>query len=100
MPPLTRDPTRHRQRIERALRPVMIITALEHINMQRNLGAMRPALQPVMDHLRTQLSDLFALEVEGADEEGAGRDVEHGAGERFVKGGVGRAEAGDAGAGT
>ena len=54
----------------------------------------------MMHHLAAQRADHGTLEVEIADEERAGGDVEDGAREGFVEGGVGVAEAGEAGAGA
>lgn len=101
LPPLhppTRHPTRPRQRLKRALRPMMIILPPNHINMQRRPTRHRPATQPMVNHLAVQPPNHGTLEVEIADEEGARGDVEDGAGEGLVEGRVGVAEAGEAGA--
>ncbi|KAL8946972.1 MAG: hypothetical protein Q9222_006698, partial [Ikaeria aurantiellina] len=71
-----------------------------HIHMQRHPRILRPAPQPMVNHLRVQRPHHGTLKAEIADEEGAGGDVEDGAGEGFVEGGVGVAEAGEAGAGA
>ena len=54
----------------------------------------------MVDHLAVQRPDHRPREIKVADEEGAGRDVEDGAGEGLVEGGVAVAEAGEAGAGA
>lgn len=68
--------------------------------MQRDARTLRPARQPMMDHLRIQLPHHGRCEIEFTDEERTGRDVDDGAGERFVQRRVGVTEAGDAGAGA
>ncbi len=54
----------------------------------------------MMNHLTIQPPNHRPLEIEIAHEERAARDVEDGAGESFVEGCVGVAEAHQAGAGT
>ena len=103
LPPLdprTGHPTRASQRLKRALRPMVVVTAADHVDMERDPGRHRPAAERVMDHLAVQLADRRALEVEAADEERAGGDVKDGAGEGLVEGRVAVAEAGEAGAGA
>lgn len=103
LPPLdpgTSHPTRPRQRLECTFRPVMIITPPNDVHMQRHPRRHGPTAQPMVHHLTVQLPDHRRREIEIADEEGAGRYVEDGAGERFVEGRVAMAEAGETGAGA
>lgn len=97
---LTRHLTRHRQCLERALAPMMIVFPSQHIHMQRNARALRPTRKAMLHHLRIQRTHHRGRKIEVADEEWTGGDVEDGAREGFVEGCVGVAEAGDSGAGT
>ena len=98
--PRTSHPTRPRQRLERTLRPVVIIAPLYHIHMQRHPGRHRPAAQPMMHHLAIQLPNHRPLKVKIANEERAGRNVDDCTGKSFVERRVAVAEAGETGAGT
>ncbi len=73
----------------------MVVVPFQHIYMQCHSCRLAKALQSMVDHLRAQLSDLLVFESEIADEEGAGGNVNYGAGKGFVEGCVGVAEARD-----
>ncbi len=75
---------------------MMVVLPLQHPHMQRDSRGLAKTLQSMMDHLRTELADLLVFEAEVANEEGSGGNVEDGAGECFVEGCVGVAEACDA----
>ena len=48
--PLYRHPTSHRQCLECALRPMVIIGPLDHIDVQRHPRVLSPAVQAMVDH--------------------------------------------------
>ena len=87
---------RHRQRLERALRPVVIILPPETVNVQRDPRRLRKALQAVRQHLAAQVANLLAPQAEVDDAKGAVRQVDHRPGQGLVEGRVGGAEAGQA----
>ena len=63
---------------------MVIIRAFNDINMQRHPRVLGPALKAMVDHFGAQFANLFPIEVEAADEERAGGDVEDCARECFV----------------
>ena len=94
--PARRLPNRNRQRLERALRPVVIILPPETVNVQRDPRRLRKALQAVRQHLAAQVANLLAPQAEVDDAKGAVRQVDHRPGQGLVEGRVGGAEAGQA----
>lgn len=63
-------PQRNRQRLKRALRPMMIILAPHAIHMHRNRGALRKALQTMRQHLCAEISNLLTAQTQIYDAEG------------------------------
>jgi hypothetical protein len=99
-PPGRRSPNRNSQRLERTLRPVVVIITISAANMQCHIGSLRKALQTVGDHLRAKITDLLALEAEVDHGPGTGGQIDDGPGEGFVEGGIATAEAGEGLAGA
>lgn len=96
----TRHPQRNRQRLERALRAVVVVVAVQAVHVHRHAGALREAVQAVRDHLAAQVADLLTAQAQVADAVGAVGEVYYGAREGFVERAVGGAEAGEAGGGV
>jgi hypothetical protein len=71
---------------------MMVIVTTKYVNMQRNATGLGEALQAMGDHLCSKGADAGILEVKGADEEGARRDVDHGPCEGLVQGRIGVSE--------
>lgn len=59
------------QRLERTLRPMVIVLPLQHINMQSHSRILGPASQPMMDHLCVQIPHHGPLEAKIAHEKGS-----------------------------
>ena len=95
-----RHPQCNSQRLERALRAVVVVVAVQAVHVHRHAGALREAVQAVRDHLAAQVADLLAAQAQVADAVGAVGEVDDGAREGFVEGAVGGAEAGEAGGGV
>lgn len=91
-----RHPQRNSQRLERALRAVVVVVAVQAVDVHCDAGSLRKAVQAVRDHLAGKVADLFAAQAEIADAVGAVGEVYDGAREGFVEGAVGGAEAGEA----
>lgn len=89
-------PQRNSQRLERALRAVVVIVAVQAVDVHRHARALRKTVQAVRDHLARKVADLFAAQAEVADAVGAVGQVYYGAREGFVERAVGGAEAGEA----
>lgn len=79
---------------------MVIIVTLDDIHMQRHPSILRPAAKPMMNHLRIQFPHHRRLKFEIADKERARRDINDGAGQGFIKRGVGMAETCNTRAGT
>lgn len=94
-PPLTRDPTSHRQSLERTLRPMVVVVPVLTLDMQRHTRRLREALQPMHHHLRAEIADLLAREAEVDHRVRPVRQVNHRPAERLVERGVAAAEAHD-----
>jgi len=92
-----RHPQRNSQRLERALRAVVVVVAVQAVHVHGDTCSLREAVQAVWDHLAAEVADLLAAEAEVADAVGAVGEVYDGAREGFVEGAVGGAEAGEAG---
>lgn len=90
----------HGQRLERTLSPVVVVVAAQAVDVQRDARGLGKALQAVGDHLAAEIAELLALEAQVDDGVGPVGEVDDGAGEGLVEGGVGIAEAGDAGEGA
>jgi len=95
-----RHPQRNRQRLERALRAVVVVVAVQAVHVHCHASALREAVQAVRDHLAAQVADLLAAQAQVADAVGAIGEVDYRAREGFVEGAVGGAEAGEAGSGV
>lgn len=72
---------------------MVIILSPQTIDMQRHARGLRKALQSVRYHLRTQVANLLSLEPEVYYGERPVGEVDYGAGQCFVQGRVGVAEA-------
>ena len=94
--PTRSHPDRNSQRLERALRPVVVILAPDHVDVQGDGGALREALQAMRQHLAAQVAQLLPPEAEVDDGEGPVGQVDDGAREGLVERGVGVAEAREA----
>lgn len=92
-----RHPQRNSQRLERTLRAVVVVVAVQTVDVHRHARSLREAVQAVRDHLAGEVTDLLAAEAEVANAVGAVGEVYDGAREGFVEGAVGGAEAGEAG---
>lgn len=66
-----RHPDANSQRLERTLRPVVIIVPPNTINVHRNTRALRKTLQTMWNHLAAQIANLFPLETEIYDAKGS-----------------------------
>ena len=88
---------RHGQRLEGRLGTVVVVEAAQAVDVQRDARALGKALHAVGDHLAAQVANLFALEAQLDDGVGTVRDVDNGARQGLVQGGIGRAEAGNPG---
>ena len=95
--PARRLPHRNSRRLERTLRPMVIILPPQAVHMQRDPRGLRKALQAVRDHLGAEVADLLALQAQVHDAVGPVRQVDDGAAEGLVQRRVGVAEAGQAG---
>ena len=95
-----RHPQRNSQRLERALRAVVVVVAVQAVHVHGDAGALREAVQAVRNHLAGQVADLLAAQAEVTDAVGAVGEVYYGAREGFVEGAVGGAEACEAGCGV
>lgn len=94
-----RHANRHRKRLERRLGAVVVVLAAQAVHMQRQPGALRKTLQTVRDHLAAQVANLFASQPQLDHAIWTVREVDDGSAECLVEGGVGVAEAGQAGHG-
>ena len=79
---------------------MMVIIPIHTPNMQRDIRRLRKAMQPMRDHLGAEMADLLAAEAQVDHGPGATGEVDDGPREGFVEGGVGGAEATEAGAGA
>lgn len=100
VPPLTSNPTRHCERLERTFRPVMVVVAIDTLDMQRDACGLRKTLKPMRDHLRRQIADLLAREAQINYRVGSVAEIDDGPGQSLVERGVATAEADQAGAGA
>src|SRR4051812_29876668 len=55
-------PDRNGKRLERALGPVVVVVAAQAVDMQRDAGGLRKALQAMRQHLGAEVADALALE--------------------------------------
>lgn len=90
----------HRQRLERTLGPVVVVVAAQAVDVQRDACGLGKALQAVGDHLAAELAEHLALEAQIDDGVRSVGQIDDSAGEGLVEGGVGIAEAGNAGEGA
>ena len=97
---LARASERDGQGLERRLRPVMVVLAPEHVQVQGDAGRLAEALDAVRQHLGREGADALVGEAKVHDGKGAGGDVDDGAGEGFVQGRVRVREAAETGAGA
>lgn len=91
-----RHPQRNSQRLERTLRPVVVVVAVQARHVHRHARSLREAVQTVRDHFAAQVADFLAAQLQVADAVRAVGEVYDGAREGFVEGAVGGAEAGEA----
>jgi hypothetical protein len=91
-----RHPQRNSQRLECALCAVVVVVAVQTVDVHCDTGSLREAVQAVGDHLAGKVADFLAAETEVADAVGAVGEVYDGAREGFVERAVGGAEAGEA----
>ena len=63
----SRHPRRNSKRLERTLRPVMIILSSDTINVHRHTSALRKRLQTMRDHLAAQISNLLPCKTQVDD---------------------------------
>jgi len=89
-------PQRHRQRLERALRPMMIVFPPQTIDVEGNLGLVGEALHDVRNVFAAQVANPLPLQTQVDAPVGPPGEVDHGAGEGLVEGAVSVAEAGEA----
>lgn len=82
--------------LESALGAVVVVEAVQAVDVEGNVGSLREALEAVRDHFAAQLAEELALEAEINDGVRAVRQVDDGARESLVEGRVGVPEAGDA----
>ena len=61
---LTRCPTSHSKRLERALCPVVVVVAVDTLDMQGNARCLSKAFQTMGDHFRRQVADLLSREAQ------------------------------------
>ena len=74
------------QRLETGFGDVVAIVAVERLHMQRHAGIHGKGLEPFAHQFGVELADLGAREVHFPDEEGAARDIDCRAGQRFIHG--------------
>ena len=86
---LNRALSSNSESLESRLRAVVVIVALENINVESDTGGLTEAVECVWDHLSREVPDLGILEAEVPNEEGAGGDIDDGAGEGFIEGSMG-----------
>lgn len=84
------------QSLEGTLGAVVIIVAVKTVDMKRDAGTLRKALQAVRDHLAAELAEPFALEAKVNDAVRSVGKIDDGAGEGFVERSVGVAETSEA----
>lgn len=80
-----RHPQRNRQRLERALRSVMIVIPPQAIHMHRNPRMQRETLQAMRQHLARQIAYLLPLGPQIYDRIRPIRQIHHRARQRFVQ---------------
>lgn len=85
------------QGLEGALGAVVVVVAVEAVDVEGDAGALGEALEAVGDHLAAQLAEELALEANVDDAVGAVGEVDDGAREGLVEGSVGVAVAREAG---
>lgn len=86
----------HGHGLEGALRAVVVVEAVQAVDVERDVGGLGEALEAVRHHLAAQLAEELALEAEVDDGVGAVRKIDDGAREGLVERRVGVSEAGDA----
>lgn len=79
---------------------MVVVVAAKAVDVQRDARGLGKALQTVGNHLAAEIADLLALEAQVDDGVRSVGEINDGAGEGLVEGGVRIAEAGDAGEGT
>lgn len=78
----------------------MVVVAADAVDVHGDAGGLGEALQAVRHHLGAQLAQPLSLEAELDDTVRSVGQVDDGAREGLVEGGVGVAEAGEAGGGA
>src|SRR5258705_6521552 len=91
-----RGAQRPRQPLEARLRDVVIVRAIERLDMQRDAGIHREGVKPLLDQLGIEGADLVARELGAEHQEGAAQYVDRDAGEGLVHRRLGVGIAGDA----
>lgn len=86
--------------LECALGAVVVVVAVEAVDMKCDAGTLGEALEAVGDHLAAQFSEKLALEAEVDNAVRAVGKIDDGAGEGLVKGSVGIAVTGETGGGA
>jgi len=59
----TRHPQRNSQRLERALRSVVVVVAVQARHVHCDTRSLREAVQTVWDHLTAEVTDFLAAEL-------------------------------------
>lgn len=86
-------PYRHRQRLKRTLRPMVVIVAPDAIHMQRRAARLRKALQAMRNHLTAQVTNLLSLQAQLNDAVWSVRKIDDSARQRLVKWRIGVSKA-------
>jgi len=93
-------PQCHRQSLEGALGPVVVVVAAQTVNVHGDAGALCEAVQAVGNHLTAEVANLLATEAQLADAVRTVGEVDDGARKGFVQWAVGGPEAREAGGGV
>lgn len=88
------------QSLEGTLGTVVIVVAVEAVDVQRDTGTLSETLHAVGDHLGAELAEELALQAKVDNAVGTVGEVDDGAGEGLVERSVGIAEAGKTGGST
>lgn len=74
-----RHPQCHGQGLERALGPVVVVVAAQAVDVHRDAGALREAVQAVGDHLAAEVADFLAAQAQLGNAERTVGEVDDGA---------------------
>jgi hypothetical protein len=92
-----RHPQCHRQSLEGALSPVVVVVAVQAVDVHGDAGALRKAVQAVGNHLAAKITDLLAAQAQLADAVRAVGEVDDSTRQGFVQWAVSGSEAREAG---